>query len=422
MFIIFLSYKMKVLHTSDWHLGRALYGQKRYKEFSKFLDWLIITIEKEHIDVLLIAGDVFDTSMPSNHAQKLYYHFLSKVSTLCCRHIIIISGNHDSPSFLNAPKELLFVFNVYVIAMITEDLADEVIVLHNKKDQPELIVCAVPYLKDRDIRTVKPGETLQDKNKKLIDGVKNHYVKVCDIAKQKQAELEKKGYSNIPIVGMGHLFTVGGTTIDGDGVRELYVGSLAHVQKSIFPTCLDYLALGHLHVPQCVGGAEHIRYCGSPIPMGYGEANQQKKVIIIEFDKKRPLIKELEIPCFQVLERIVGSLDEISIKIEDLKKSKSEAWLEIEYTGNQIISHLWDLLEDMILGSSLEIRRVKNRRILEQVIDQATQGETLEDVDVYEVFQRFLDKSKIPSEEQKELVGSYHEIIRNLEEEDKNAE
>ena len=134
---------MKILHTSDWHLGRSLYGRKRYDEFTAFLDWVAQTIEAEGIDTLLVAGDVFDTTTPSNRAQELYYRFLCRVSTSCCRHVVVIAGNHDSPSFLSAPKELLRVLNVYVVGSMTEIMDDEVIVLH-KDEQPEAIVCAVP--------------------------------------------------------------------------------------------------------------------------------------------------------------------------------------------------------------------------------------------------------------------------------------
>jgi len=106
---------MKILHTSDWHLGRSLYGRKRYDEFSSFLDWLAQAIEDEKVDALLVAGDVFDTSTPSNRAQELYYRFLCRVAASCCRHVVVVAGNHDSPSFLNAPKELLRALNVYVV-------------------------------------------------------------------------------------------------------------------------------------------------------------------------------------------------------------------------------------------------------------------------------------------------------------------
>ncbi|NQS72549.1 MAG: exonuclease subunit SbcD, partial [Desulfobulbaceae bacterium] len=142
---------MKILHTSDWHIGRALYGRKRYEEFKAFLDWLAETIQQNAINTLLVAGDVFDTSTPSNRAQELYYRFLCRVAASTCRHVVIVAGNHDSPSFLNAPKELLKALDVHVVGSAANP-EDEVLVLRNEQKAPELIVCAVPYLRDRDIR------------------------------------------------------------------------------------------------------------------------------------------------------------------------------------------------------------------------------------------------------------------------------
>lgn len=412
---------MKILHTSDWHLGRSLYGRKRYEEFSAFLDWLAQTIEDEKVDALLVAGDVFDTSTPSNRAQELYYRFLCRVAASCCRHVAVIAGNHDSPSFLNAPKELLQALNVYVVGSVTAALDDEVIVLH-KDGKPEAIVCAVPYLRDKDIRTVEPGETIDDKNAKLVEGLKDHYADVCSIAKQKRTEFENAGHDGIPIVAMGHLFTAGGKTVDGDGVRELYVGSLAHVGKDVFPPEIDYLALGHLHVPQAVGSAEHIRYCGSPIPMGYGEAAQEKKVVLIEFNSSPPNIQELAVPCFQQMIRIVGSLDDIHAKLEELKKEKSSAWLEIEYTGSNIIGNLREVLDEALADSTMEIRRIKNRRVMDRVMSRIAENETLDDLDTSDVFTRCLETFDIPDEDREGLTSSYNEIIKSFHEEDVNAE
>jgi DNA repair protein SbcD/Mre11 len=412
---------MKILHTSDWHLGRSLYGRKRYEEFSAFLDWLAQTIEDENIDALLVAGDIFDTSMPSNRAQELYYRFLCRVSTSCCRNVVVIAGNHDSSSFLNAPKELLRALNVYVVGSITDTLDDELIVLH-KDDHPEAIVCAVPYLRDKDIRTIEPGETIDDKNTKLVEGLKKHYADVCGIAEQKRTEFETVGRNGIPIIAMGHLFTAGGKTVDGDGVRELYVGSLAHVGEEVFPSSISYLALGHLHVPQAVSSAEHIRYCGSPIPMGYGEATQEKKVVLVEFNSTTPNIQELPVPCFQQLVRIVGSLDDIHQKVEELTKEESAAWLEIEYTGNDIIGNLREMLDEALADSSMEIRRIKNRRVMDRVISAIAEDETLDDLDAGDVFTRCLDTFEVPDEDRKELIASYNEIIKSLHEEDVKAE
>ena len=174
---------MKFLHTSDWHIGRTLYGRKRYDEFKAFLEWVSDTIVKEHVDVLLVAGDIFDTSTPSNKAQQLYYEFLCKVANSCCRHVVIIGGNHDSPSFLNAPQALLKALHVHVVGAMSQNLEDEIIVLG---DLPEAVICAVPYLRDKDIRTLEAGETIDSKNAKLVAGLHQHYKAVCELAEEKR--------------------------------------------------------------------------------------------------------------------------------------------------------------------------------------------------------------------------------------------
>lgn len=413
---------MKILHTSDWHLGRSLYGRKRYDEFSAFLNWLADVIEQESIDALLVAGDIFDNSTPGNNAQKLYYRFLCKVASSSCRHIVVIAGNHDSPSFLNAPKELLRALNVYVVGSINENPEDEVLTLYNASDIPEAIVCAVPYLRDRDIRTVEAGESVDDKNNKLIDGVKKRYSEVCSIAEQKKKVFQQeKALENVPIIAMGHLFTAGGKTVEGDGVRELYIGTLAHIEAGAFPKCIDYLALGHLHVPQKVGDAEHIRYSGSPIPMGFGEAKQKKSVVIIDFTDK-PDIRPFPVPCFQPLERISGGIDDITVKINELKAADSNAWLEIDYTGTEIGGNLRELIDEAVAETKMEIRRVKNKRLVEQVLSRSNAEETLDDLDVNDVFMRCLDTYDVLEDERPELIQSYKEIVKKLQEEDSNED
>lgn len=283
---------LTLLHTSDWHLGRRLYGKPRYDEFKQFLDWQLQTLREQKVDVLLIAGDIFDTTAPSNQAQNLYYDFLSQVCHTECRHVVIVAGNHDSASFLEAPKQLLKAFNIHIIGSMTDTLTDEVITLSDKSGQPELIVMAVPYLRDRDVRTVGHGERLDDKERKLAQGIKAHYGQIADIAIARQAQLQAKYKRSIPIVATGHLFTVGGQTMEGDGVRDLYVGSLGSIGAEIFHPHIDYVALGHLHIPQAVGGQPHIRYAGSPIAMGFGESRQQKQVHLLRFDANPDLLSQ----------------------------------------------------------------------------------------------------------------------------------
>ena len=412
---------MKVLHTSDWHIGRTLYGRKRYEEFGAFLTWLAETIQQNEIDALLVAGDIFDTSAPSNRAQELYYRFLCRVAASCCRHVVVVAGNHDSPSFLNAPKELLKALDVHVVGSSTESPEDEVLVLRNDQDTPELIVCAVPYLRDRDIRVAEAGESVEDKERKLIEGIRTHYAAVAALAEQKREELG----ANIPIVGTGHLFTAGGQTVDGDGVRELYVGSLAHVTAGIFPACFNYLALGHLHIPQEVNGSKTIRYSGSPLPMGFGEAKQQKSVCQVEFHSTAASVQLIDVPVFQKLERVKGDWDGISSRILELTATDDpnrRAWLEVIYDGIEVIGDLRERLEAAISGTQMEILRIKNNRIIDRVLGQIHEEETLDDLNVNDVFERCLAVHDVPEEQRPELLRAYQETVSSLYEDDVQAE
>ena len=414
---------MRILHTSDWHLGRTLYGRQRHDEFAAFLDWLAALIEREGVTVLLVAGDVFDTSTPTHRAQELYYRFLCRVATSPCRHVVVVAGNHDSPTFLEAPKELLRALDVHVIGSAAEDPADEVLVLRDPAGTPELIVCAVPYLRDRDIRRVEAGEDSADNEIRLIQGIRDHYASVTAMAEARRAELG----AEIPLVAMGHLFTAGGKTLEGDGVRELYVGSLAHVSPGIFPASLDYLALGHLHVPQRIGGADTRRYSGSPLPMGFGEARQEKSLCLVEWEKGnggRPgcRVRLITIPVFQPLERIQGDWDRLAERLKELVAAKSPTWIEVIYEGETLIGDLRERLEALLAipeepptrketAARPEILRIRNNRLIQGVLEQIHDEESLGDLDELEVFARCLETQGIVAEQQADLLLAYREIL-----------
>ena len=445
---------MRILHTSDWHLGRTLYGRQRYDEFAAFLDWLAALIEREGVTALLVAGDVFDTSTPTHRAQELYYRFLCRVARSPWRHLVVVAGNHDSPTFLEAPKELLRALDVHVIGSAAEDPADEVLVLRDPAGAPELIVCAVPYLRDRDIRRVEAGEDGADKELKLIAGIRDHYASVIALAEARRAELG----AEIPLVAMGHLFTAGGQTLEGDGVRELYVGSLAHVSPGIFPDSVDYLALGHLHVPQRVGGAETRRYSGSPLPMGFGEARQEKSLCLVEWDKgngDRPgcRVRLIPIPVFQPLERIQGDWDRLAKRLKELVAARSPTWIEVIYEGETLISDLRERLEALLAmpeetptrgetgfghdkalrgadetatreetAPRPEILRVRNNRLVQGVLERMHEEESLGDLDELEVFTRCLEAQGMVAEQQADLLRAYQEILATFHQADPLAD
>jgi exonuclease SbcD len=409
---------MRLLHSSDWHIGRTLYGRKRYDEFAAFLDWMAEVIRRENIDVLLVAGDVFDTSAPSNRSQELYYRFLRSVADSQCRHIVVVAGNHDSPSFLNAPRDVLRYLNIHVIGCISESCSDEVLVLKDTSGEEELIVCAVPYLRDRDIRTAEAGESIADKERKLLDGIRNYYREVCERAEQKRAGLSRP----VPIVATGHLFVAGGQTVDGDGVRELYVGSLAHVGADLFPGCIDYLALGHLHVSQKVNGSDTMRYSGSPLPMGFGEAHHEKSVCLVEFSGLVPTVSTISVPRFQKLECIRGNLESIYDRLDRLKSAGESVWVEVVYEGDDVAANLRESLDEAVAGTQIEILRIRNNRIVERALSSEHEDETLDDLSVDDVFARCLDVHEVPEEQRPILLNAYQATITSINEEDSRAE
>ena len=409
---------MKVLHTSDWHIGRALYDRKRYEECEAFLNWLADLTEGEKIDVLLVAGDVFDNSTPSNLAQKLYYRFLCRVAALGHCHVVIIAGNHDSPSFLNAPRELLVSLDVHVVGYASDSPEDELIVIHGPDEEPRLIVCAIPYLRDREIRKAEAGESIEDKDRKIIEGIRTHYRRVCEAAEKKRDGLKKP----VPIIAMGHLFAAGGQTVDGDGVRRLYIGSLAQVRTDVFPESIDYLALGHLHIPQMVSGSEFIRYSGSPLPIGFGEADQEKGVVLVEFSDMAPTVTRVPVPRFQELKALRGDWAAISQSLEEMKSEGSNAWVEVVYEGDDIAGNLRERLDEAVEGSDIEILRIVNNRLVEHVMSGTATEESLDDMDVTEVFERCLQAHDVPEDQHSSLLSAYQEVVVSLREADPMAD
>ena len=390
-----------MIHTSDWHLGAALMGQRRYDEQEKFLSWFSALLEAERPEILIIAGDIFDSSTPPGRAQKLYYSFLGKAVSLC-RHIVIIGGNHDSPSFLNAPHTLLSAMNIHVVGEATENIEDEVLLLDDLA-----VICAVPFLRDRDVRKSTPGESFQEKTKNLQRGLYAHYATACALAEVKRGEFD------IPLIMTGHLALSGGSMGENDGVRSLYIGSLAGVEAEYFPPA-DYYALGHLHVPQAVGHDSR-RYSGSPLQMGFSEKAHVGMVLKVEFEGKKTEVTEIKVPNFKSLLRVKGTLSEIT---EAMGRAAAGAFVEVEYTGEEEIPGLREFVEDAARSCGVEVLRIKNNRAASS--GSGTAAVDIESLDEIKMFEYFLEHMQVPSEEHMGLMESYREVLQALSEEDRN--
>lgn len=407
---------MKILHTSDWHLGRTLYGRKCHEEFAFFLDWLADEISRRKVDCLLIAGDVFDSTTPANTVQSLYYSFLHRISGSCCRHVVITGGNHDSPSLLNAPRQLLKHLNVTVVGSATDDPDDEVVGIYDPEGRLEAVVCAVPYLRDRDVRRSEAGESIEDKARKLVEGIAEHYKTVCDRA----LRLKHSAPQAVPLIAMGHLFTAGGKTADGDEVRDLYVGTLAHVHSTAFPPSIDYLALGHLHIAQSVDGDETRRYCGSPLQLSFAQNDVEKSVTIVTFENG-VTVETVPVPPFLRLRTLRGDYQTIHDNLQQLIRDELPLLVEAHYSGPDVHA-LYEELRERVSGTKVELLRVVNQSLAEHSLRLQDDGETLENLSEVEVFRRCLESHDIEAAEREELEYCFRQVLQEIAEEDPRGE
>jgi exonuclease SbcD len=386
-----------------------LYSKKeRYDEHAQFLVWILEVIRENAVDTLLVAGDVFDSSSPSNTAQKMYYDFLLKVRNCGCRNVVVVGGNHDSPSLLDAPKEILAALNIKIVGKVTENLEDEIVVINNENGEPTAIICAVPFLRERDISRFIEGENYADRAQRIAESVRQHYATLAKITETRRTELGK----NIPIIATGHLSVEGGQRSDDDGVRDTCVGTIEMTGSDIFSQIFDYVALGHFHIPSAIGGNDKIRYCGSPIPMGFGEARQQKQVIIVDFEKSETTA--ISVPAFQKLESIRGDKNLIFNRLNELKKLNESVWTEIIYDDNIVFSDFEVWVSEQINNTKIEVLKLQNNQHLKEALSQTDFQQSLEELDKFEVFDKLLEKSVISEEQKTELKESYNEITSSI--------
>ena len=398
---------MKLLHTSDWHIGHTLYAKKRYKEHEKFLCWLKQTIEQRQIDALIVAGDVFDTGLPGGQAQKLYYGFLTSLLGTCCKTVIIVAGNHDSPALLEAPAGVLEHLCIHAIGLPSAP-EHHVIPLLDASGKVGALCCAVPYLRKNEM--VRLTDEAQTSDERIVAETASFYQQVTQKAVDMRAQ-----YGPVPIVATGHLFAAGAKRSEGDSVRELYVGSLGQVGAEIFPQALDYVALGHIHGTQKVAGNEHIQYCGAPLPMSFAEAEREKYVIEVDLDKALKTQK-IAVPVFQQLMTLSGERDDILTGLEAL--ADKDVWIEVQYTGKAPCAHLASDVYETIKGALAQVLSVRNTAAAQRMLSQSTESESLESLSVQEVFLRCIDEDAYSKEERQALIDCFDEVVRALEEEE----
>lgn len=397
---------MKILHTSDWHLGQYFMMKTREAEHLAFLNWLIETVNKENVDAVIVAGDIFDSASPPSYARKLYSDFIVKLQTSHCKKLILVSGNHDSVAVLNENKDLLQALEVSVLAGLNTDLSEHIIAIKDKQQKTEALVCALPFLRATDVMSSEQGSSASDKQMNLQQGIADTYQSIFELADAQRAE------QTFPIIATGHLTAVGCSV--SESVRDIYIGTLTAFPSSLFPD-FNYIALGHLHRPQKVQKAQHIRYSGSPIALSFDETAQQKKVNIIEFDSALALtVSEVDIPEFQKMQVISGDLSTVSALIKDLvtKYQDQCVWLEIKLKQDFYLSDVQSELNALVEGSHIEILKISSPKIDINKQWQEDEKNSLENLTPHDLFQHRLQIEETLSEQQKtQLSALFAEVV-----------
>jgi exonuclease SbcD len=383
---------MKILHTSDWHLGQSFFTKSRKEEHQGFIDWLLQQVATEQVDAVIIAGDIFDTGTPPSYAREMYNQFVVDMQQLNCV-LVVLGGNHDSVSTLNESKQILACLNTFVVASTGIAIDEQVFTIPDKLGQPGAILCAVPFIRARDMLQSAAGETGLQKRQALGDAIKQHYHTLYHIALLKQKEQKANGI-NIPIIATGHLTALG--VSQSESVRDIYIGTLDGFAADGFPPA-DYIALGHIHKPQIVAKSEHIRYCGSPIPLSFDELGTQKQVMLVEFSgAQRTSLQPIPIPIFQPMLVIKGDLAKIEKALQQLNAdikvdtAAQPAWLCLEVDTQDYLSDLQQRIQTMTQGLNVEVlqlRRTRNQR--RQLLSQM-QSETLAELTPEDVFEKRL--------------------------------
>ena len=406
---------MKILHTSDWHLGQHFMGKSRQSEHQAFLGWLIELAVSQKVDVIIVAGDIFDTGSPPSYARELYNQFIVSLQTTGVS-LVVLGGNHDSVAMLGESKSLLSYLNTHVIPGALEKPEDQVILLDDVNKKVIGIICAIPFLRARDLVKSIEGQSGAEKQHHMQRAISDHYQAVYAHAKERQIALG----GSIPIIATGHLTTVGAKT--SESVRDIYIGTLDAFPSSAFPPAA-YIALGHIHRHQKVGGSEHIRYCGSPIPLSFDELSNDKQVLIVEFEGAEfKSISEQTVPRFQPMHLIKGDLDEIEAEIKRLAplyEINQPAWLDIEVSTQDYLQDLQQRIQILVEGLPLEVLLLRRARTNRQVALAQENKETLNELTVKDVFERRLALEDWQGEGQeaklKRLHNAFDEVVAELE-------
>ena len=399
---------MKIIHTADWHLGQTFYGHERYREHKVFLDWLCNVISEKEIDLLLIAGDVFDSPNPSAEAQRMFYTFLTKVTTANeGLQVIVTAGNHDSAARLEAPMPMLDVFNTSVsgvVHFVNDEIEYERMIVPLKNGGCCL---AVPYLRMHDLPEADS----------YSEGVALLYNELYKRAKERD---------HSPIVAMGHLQASGAEVSVGDDMEYAIIGGMEGVNAKFANEGIAYTALGHLHRAQRVGGRENVRYSGAPLPMSFAERNNKQSVTMVVLDSGECDIEKIVFDAPVKLISVPATFEPIEVLVKELAElpdgelNESSPYLEVKVLVKGEDASLRQQIEDAVEGKAVRLTRIVTSTVAAQYEQQgATMTyDEFKRKDPVEIMQEIYKKKCKGEEMPVHLLDKLNEVIKEVRNED----
>jgi len=349
---------MRLFHTSDWHLGQNLHGQERDFEHGCFLSWLLGRIAEREPDVLLIAGDIFDTVNPPVKAQERLYEFIvSAHEQQPLLTIVMIAGNHDSGSRIELPAPLMRRLRTHALGRVLWlddgqlDAERLLLPLPDKTGAIGAWCLALPFLRPAEVT----GATLGDD---YLRGIGRVHELLIDAANLKRSPGQA-------LIAISHAHMAGGS-VSEDSERSLIIGNAEALPASLFGPSITYVALGHLHKPQKVNGEDRIRYSGSPIPLSFSEIGYQHQILEINCEGEQLLsVEPTLIPRAVNLQRIgPAPLAELLLQLESLPNIdlladiERQPWLEVRVRLDEPQPDLRHQIETALQGKAVRLVRI----------------------------------------------------------------
>ena len=406
---------IRILHTADWHLGQTFFGYDRTQEHEHFLDWLAGVLIKNKIDVLIVAGDVFDVSNPSAASQRMFYRFIHRVTTENPRlQLVVVAGNHDSAARLESPLPLLQEMRTEIKGIVRKqngkiDYEHLLVELKNAAGEGEALCLAVPFLRQGDYPVV------ETEGNPYAEGVKELYARLLKYALKKRTDGQA-------LVAVGHLLATGSEIAEKDHSERIIIGGLESVSPESFPEQIVYTALGHIHKAQRVSGRENIRYAGSPLPMSFAEKHYHHGVVKVTLDEGwaveiekleyTPLVRLLSIPATEA-----AAPDEVLDELRGLELPEDEPmpYLEVKVKLSEPEPMLRQQVEEILEGKPVRLARIVSfyRQAAEGSVEEEVLTAGLQEMNPLQIVKATFENS-YQTEMPEELVNLFQEACRTI--------